>query len=271
MRAKPSPLSTSVQQDIASTNRQWRPESFGRTFICFSLLVGRGALWGRTIIVDRRWSIIEWRQQQRTTTRCLGPRWLSRGRGSPSRCQSCSRLARCQHWLSASCSSVSVGLTRRGKRSSAFSPHRAAILITMSNASERVILGPPLSRNRWPSVASRQRRGFSAFASSAPSSPPGAVRLLDLHAGGVVLVHSKASHCDRTPNSRPALMRTSRDVCTMPPPRNALSRVRCRSRWSTNPRLRLRWRSEPLQPPWHKADLARTQMRQPSGPALLVN
>ena len=36
--------------------------------------------------------------------------------------------------------------------------------------------------------------------------------------------------CGRMPSSRPALMRTSRAACTMPPPRNALSRARCHSR-----------------------------------------
>ena len=41
------------------------------------------------------------------------------------------------------------------------------------------------------------------------------------------------------PSSRPALMKTSRAVCTMPPPANALSRARCRSKWGTNPPSRL--------------------------------
>ena len=43
---------------------------------------------------------------------------------------------------------------------------------------------------------------------------------------GTALGNSKASRCGRTPSSRPALMRTSRVACTMPPPRNALSRAR---------------------------------------------
>ena len=43
-------------------------------------------------------------------------------------------------------------------------------------------------------------------------------------------------------SSRSALTRTSRAVCTMPPPRNALSRARSHSRWSTNPPSRLRLR-----------------------------
>ena len=39
--------------------------------------------------------------------------------------------------------------------------------------------------------------------------------------------NSKASRCGRTSSSRPTLMRTSHAVCTMPPPRNVLSRARC--------------------------------------------